>query len=170
MRFKALIIGLLLGARSAQANEVQAFITPRLAGLEVKASNAPYSRTIERIFIGCDKQGNPRIGIAHREIETFKTITAVVVVHKTSDGFILHEAVFPDVGIIRDAKDRKQVLDVLKSFKGVAFDPHAEKSAVDGVTGATRYGIKTYGYLNYMARKVALEMGANPDWPTRKAE
>jgi hypothetical protein len=153
-----------------QADEVQSLISQTLAGLEVKASGDPYSRTIEKILIGYDKQGNAKVGIALREIESFKPITGLVVVHKTADGFILHEAAFPDIGIISNAKDRKQVLDVLKNFKSVPFNPHAEKSAVDGVTGATRYGIKTYGYLNYMARKVALEMETNPDWPTQKAK
>ena len=66
---------------------------------------------------------------------------------------------------IKNAKDRQQVLTVLAQFKDVPFDPHAEKSAVDGLSGATRYGIKTSGYLNYMARRIALEMEARPDWP-----
>jgi len=131
-------------------------------------SDKPYSRVIERMFIGYDADGNPKVGIAQREIESFKPITGIVVVHKTADGFVLHEAIFPDIGKIDSSKDRKQVLSILKQFKEIPFDPHAEKSAVDGLTGATRHGIKTSGYLNYMARRIALEMEAKPDWPKQK--
>ena len=159
------IIVFLLYAGAARANEIQAVVDQAMTGLEVKASDDPYSRTIERMFIGYDADGQPKVGIAYREIESFKPITGIVIVHKTADGFILYEAVFPDIGKIRNAKDRKQVLSILKQFKGVAFDPHAEKSAVDGLTGATRHGHKTSGYLNHMARRIAIEMEARPDWP-----
>lgn len=166
MIFKVFTIGvLLLGSSAVRADDVSSLIGQTMAGLEIKASGDPYSRVIEKMFIGYDAKGEPRVGLARREIESFKPITGIVIVHKTPDGFILHEAVFPDIGKIRNAKDRKQVLSILKQFKEVPFDPHAEKSAVDGLTGATRYGIKTSGYLNYMARRIALEMEANPDWP-----
>ena len=165
MRFKAFTLGiLLLGASEARANDIQSLVDQAMKGLEVSVSADPYSRTIERMYIGYDATGEPRVGIAFREIESFKPITGIVIVHKTATGFILHEAVFPDIGKIRNAEDRKQVLAVLKMFKGVEFDPHAEKSAVDGLTGATRHGAKTSGYLNYMARRIALEMEARPNW------
>ena len=166
MIFKVLTIGLLLlGSLSVQAANVTALINQAMEGLEVKASEQPYSRTIEGMLIGYDSTDQPKVGIAYREIESFKPITGVVVVHKTADGFILHEALFPDISNIKNAKDRKQVLAILKQFKNIPFDPHAEKSAVDGLTGATRYGLKTSGYLNYMARRTALEMEARPNWP-----
>ncbi len=168
MVFRVLTIGMLwLGSFAVQAADMASLIGHAMEDLEVKASDAPYSRTIERMFIGYDSTGKPKVGIAHREIESFKPITGVVIVHKTADGFILHEAHFPDIGKIKNAKDRKQVLAILKQFKGIPFDPHAEKSAVDGLTGATRYGIKTSGYLNYMARRTALEMEALPNWPKK---
>ena len=128
------------------------------------ASDQPYSRTIDRMYIGLDASGEPKTGVAHREIESFKPITGVVVVDKTPEGFVLREALFPDIDRIRNPKDRQEVLTVLANFKGVPFDPHAEKSAVDTISGATRYGIKTTGYLNYMARRTALEMENPPDW------
>ncbi len=165
MRFKAFTLGmLLLGASAARANDVQSLVAQAMKGLEIKASGIPYSSTIEKMFIGYDAEGNPKVGIALREIESFKPITGIVIVHKTAEGFVLHEVLFPDIGKIDSAKDRKQVLSLLKQFKEVPFDPHAEKSAVDGLTGATRHGIKTSGYLNYMARRIALEMEAMPDW------
>jgi hypothetical protein len=169
MRFMAIIIGLLFaGSMVTTADKVQDTINEALAGLDVVVSDDPYSRTIKRMYMGWDKNGEAKVGVAYREIESFKTITGVVIVHKTVDGFILHEAEFPDIGKIKNAKDRKQVLSVLKQFKGVPFDPHAEKSAVDGLTGATRYGIKTSGYLNYMTRRVALEMESLPEWTKPK--
>ncbi|RKX38261.1 MAG: hypothetical protein DRP64_15965 [Verrucomicrobia bacterium] len=165
MIFKAFTVGMLLLSTSAtHASGVQSLIDQAMKDLEVKASDKPYSRVIERMFIGYDADGNPKVGIAQREIESFKPITGIVVVHKTADGFVLHEAIFPDIGKIDSSKDRKQVLSILKQFKKIPFDPHAEKSAVDGLTGATRHGIKTSGYLNYMARRIALEMEAKPDW------
>jgi hypothetical protein len=169
MTLRALLIGLfLIGIAVVQADDVQSVVDRALTGLEVRISDQPYSRTIERMIIGYDAQGQPKVGIAYREIESFKPITGMVVVHRTADGFILEKAVFPDIGKIRNAKDRKQVLSVLKAFRNVPFDPHAEKSAVDGLTGATRYGLKTSGYLNYMARRTALEMESKPDWPLQK--
>jgi hypothetical protein len=169
MLLKVFTIGfLLLGAFQSGAEQVQAVIDHALSGLEVVASDEPYSRTLQRMFIGWDDQKNPRIGVVYREIESYKPITGVVIVEKTAEGFVLKEALFPDIGKIRSAKDRKEVLTVLKQFKNIPFDPHAEKSAVDGLTGATRYGIKTSGYLNYMARRVALEMESQPAWTKPK--
>ena len=165
MLFRVITIGLLfVGITGAKADKLQDAIDTALAGMDVVVSDDPYSRTIKRMYIGRDKNGEAKVGVVYREIESFKPITGVVVVHKTADGFILHEAVFPDIVKIKKPKDRKQVISVLKQFKNVPFDPHAEKSAVDGLSGATRYGIKTSGYLNYMARRVALEMEALPDW------
>lgn len=165
MRLKVIMIGLLfVGIIGTQADNVQEAIDRALTGMEVAVSDEPYSRTITRMYIGRDKSGTASVGIAYRDIESFKPITGVVVIHKTTDGFILHEALFPDIAKIKKAKDRNQVISVLKQFKNIPFDPHAERSAVDGLTGATRYGIKTSGYLNYMARRVALEMETLPEW------
>jgi hypothetical protein len=169
MVFRALIIYLFLaGVFSVKAKDIQSVINDAMTGLEIKISYDPYSRTIERMLIGYDHSGEPKVGLAYREIESFKPITGVVIVRRTPSGFILHEALFPDIKKIRNAKERKQVLTILKQFKNIPFDPHAEKSAVDGLTGATRYGIKTSDYLNYMARRTALEMEAMPDWPKQK--
>ena len=163
MRIRALILGsLLLG--STYAEPVRDIIDQALSGLDVAASDVPYSRTIERIFIGRDKNNQPRTAVAYRKIESFKPITGVVIIDKTDSGYVLREAVFPDIDKIRNAKERKQVLTVLKQFKNIPFDPHAEKSAVDALSGATRYGIKTSGYLNYMARHLALQMENPPEW------
>lgn len=158
------IILLVVSAATAQAADIDSLIRQAMDGLDVKGSATPYSRTIEQMMIGYDTNGVARVGIAQREIKSFKPITGVVIIHKTAEGYILHEAHFPDISKIRNAKDRQQVQTVLKSFKNISFDPHAEKSAVDGLTGATRYGIKTSGYLNYMARRTALEMEADPKW------
>lgn len=169
MFFRIPTIGLFsIGIAAAGAGQVQTVVDQALAGLEVVASENPYSRTIGRMYIGWDKNGEAKVGVVYREIESFKPITGVVVVHKTADGFVLHEAVFPDISNIRNAEDRKQVLTALKPFQNVPFDPHAEKSAVDGLSGATRYGLKTSGYLNYMARHVALQMENPPDWTKPK--
>ncbi len=159
------IILFLLCAGATHADKVQSVIDQAMTGLTVKISSDPYSRTIERMLIGYDADGQPKVGIAYREIESFKPITGIVIVYKTADGYILHEAVFPDIKKIRKAKDRKQVLSILKQFKGITFNPHVEKSAVDGLTGAPRYGIKTSGYLNHMARRIAIEMEASLNGP-----
>lgn len=165
MLMKMLSIALLVvSVSSVQAESIDALIRQAMSGLVVKTSESPYSRTIEKMLIGYDADGQAKTGIAYREIKSFKPITGLVVVHKTPDGFILHEAHFPDIAVIKNAKDRQQVLTVLDAFKNIPFDPHAEKSAVDGLTGATRYGIQTSGYLNYMARRTALEMEAGPNW------
>ncbi len=166
MRFNGLILSLiLLPISNTMAANIQTVVDSALTGLEVITSDNPYSRTIERMYIGYSADGAAKVGVAFREIKSFKPITGMVVIHKTEKGFILHEALFPDIGKIRNAKDRKQVLSVLKAFKNIPFNPHAEKSAVDGLTGATRYGIQTSGYLNYMARRTAIEMESKPNWP-----
>lgn len=155
-------------ACGARAGDMQDIIDQAMTNLTVEVSDDPYSRTIEKMLIGYNAHSEAKIGMAYRKIESFKPITGVVIIEKTATGFILREALFPDIAKIKNAKDRKQVLTVLKQFKGVPFDPHAEKSAVDGLSGATRYGIKTSGYLNYMARRTALEMEAKPNWPEKK--
>ena len=153
-----------------QADDIQTLILESMEGLTIKSSEDPYSRTIEKMLIGYDADGVARVGIAHRKIKSFKPITGVVIVHQSESGFVLHQAHFPDISKIKKAKDRQQVLGILKQFKNVPFDPHSEKSAVDGLTGATRYGIQTSGYLNHLARKTALEMTAAPDWKTEKLQ
>ncbi len=159
---------LMLCACSTHADDVQSIIDKAMTNLTLKASGTPYSRTIEKMLIGYDAQGKPKVGIAYRKIESFKPITAVVIIEKTTKGFVLREALFPDIEKIKVAKDREKILAVLRKFKGVPFDPHAEKSAVNGLSGATSYGLKTSGYLNHLARKIALEMEAKPNWPARK--
>jgi len=161
-------LSLMLCACTARADTVQSIVDKAMTNLTLKVSGTPYSRTIEKMMIGYDAQGEPKVGIAYRKIEAFKPITAVVIIEKTAKGFVLREALFPDIEKIKNTKDRNQVLAVLRQFKGVPFDPHAEKSAVNGLSGATRHGIKTSGYLNHLARKIALEMEAKPDWATKK--
>lgn len=163
MRITVFISAALLCLGSAFADPLQEVVEAELHGLKIVASDDPYSRTIKRMYMGWD--GNqPKIGLAYREIESFKPITGVVIVEKTDQGYVLKKALFPDINKIKNAKDRKQVQAVLNQFTNVPFDPHAEKSAVDGLSGATRYGIKTSGYLNYMARRIALEMENPAKW------
>lgn len=165
MLFRVAIIGfMLLGVSRSKADQVQAVIERELTGLDVVVSDDPYSGTLKRMYIGWDENKKAKVGVVYREIESFERITGVVIVHNTPKGFVLHEALFPDIEKIQNTKDREQVLTVLKQFKNVPFDPHAEKSAVDGLSGATRHGLKTSGYLNYMARRVALEMEDLPVW------
>lgn len=167
MFIKRSILILLLIASTIHADDIGKTIHDALDGLRIAISDEPYSRTIERIFIGFDENGHPQTAVAYRKIESFKPITGVVIVDKTETGYILREAVFPDINKIKNAKDRQQVMTVLKQFSHVPFNPHAEKSAVDALSGATRYGIKTSGYLNYMARHLALQMENPPAWATK---
>lgn len=169
MRWCGWIMILALGwAGTTCALDMQSIVDTSLKGLEIRASKSPYSKTISRIYIGYDKEGRPKKGLAYREIKSFKPITGVVIVEQTTNGYVLQKSFFPDLNKIRKAKDRKQIEKLLESFQNVAFDPHGERSAVDGLTGATRYGLQTSGYLNYLARKTALEMEAAPDWPKLK--
>ena len=159
MLFRTLAITLLITAGAvAKDNPIQAVIDQALEGFKVVASAKPYSQNIERIYLGLDQDGQPSIGIAFRKIESFKILSAVVIVEKTPKGYVLREVLFPDIGKIQNSKDRTQVLSILNRFKDVPFDPHAEKSAVDGLTGATRHMGKIGGYLNHMARRIAMEM------------
>lgn len=167
MFMRCILLTLLLTGLSF-GDDIQKAVDQSLSGLKVSTSDEPYSRVIKRVFIGFDENGAAKSGAAYREIESFKTITGVVIVDKTENGYVLREAYFPDISNIKNAKDRKQILSILAQFKGVSFDPHAEKSAVDALSGATRYGIKTSGYLNYMARHVALQMESPPKWTQQK--
>jgi len=165
MLFKTLAIALLItGGAVAKDNPIQAVIDQALEGFKVVASTEPYSRSIERMYMGLDQNGQPRIGVALRKIESFKTLAAIVVVEKTPKGYVLRDVLFPDIGKIQNSKDRAQVLSVLKKFKNIPFNPHAEKSAVDGLTGATPHVSRIGGYLNDMARHIALEMEKHPSW------
>lgn len=153
---------------SALAADLPSLIGERMNGLQVHVSPKPFSRTIERIYIGYDKTGEARTAIAMREIESYKPLTGVVIVEKAGEGYLLKEALFPDIGAIRNPKDRQEVNKLLRHFREVVFDPHAERSAVDVVSGATRYTAKTAGYFNYMARQAALQMELQPDWPEQQ--
>ena len=160
----AMFLSLVGGSR---ADKVEETVEKAMEGLDVRESDIPYSHTIEKIYIGYDAKGKPKVGVSCGEIESFKFLIGIVIVEKTAEGFLLKEALFPDIGKIENAKDRKNVLSILEMFKNIPFDPHVEKSAVDGLTGATRHGIETSGYLNHMARCTALEMEAKTDWPIK---
>ena len=167
--FRRLAISTLaLGLLSVPAETLQSLIDQTMTDLNVTTSEVPYSRSIEKILLGYNAKGKVVTGISIRKIDSFESITGIVIIHKTPRGFILHQAHFPDIGKIKNAKDRNQVLTVLKQFQNIPFDPHVEKSAVDSLSSATRYGIQTSGYLNYMARQTALEMEAHPIWTQKK--
>jgi len=169
MKLKFGIFGLcLLFSLSALGDELQTVVDQTLTNLTVKVSKAPYSKAIKQMLIGCDAHGVPTVGIALRKMDVFEDLIGVVIVEKTSKGFVLREVRFMEMEKIKKLKERKQLLAALKPFKGVLFDPHAEKSAVNGLSGATRHNLKLAGYLNYMARTLALEMEANPqNWKTK---
>ncbi|HEY5654169.1 MAG TPA: hypothetical protein VIR63_07375 [Pontiella sp.] len=164
MHIRVLLITVLTCFTSAWGDQVKEVINNALTGLNIVESEDPYSRTIKQVYIGWDEKGAPKTAAAYRKIESFKPITGVVIVDKTESGYVLREALFPDIEKIKNAKDRRQVQSILKQFQQIPFDPYAEKSAVDGLSGATRYGIKVSGYLNYMARHVALQMESPPAW------
>lgn len=169
MRFKAIIICILCTSVTlVHADEVETIVKQSMEGLEVKASKVPYSRVIMQMYIGLDQQAEPRTGIAVREIESFNSITTVVVVDRTDEGFVLREVSVPDIRKMRKPDERKQVLKLLRRFKDVPFDPHQEKPAVDAVSGATRYSVRMISYINYLARQAALDMETQPDWLKKK--
>ena len=46
-----------MAASLAFADPVQEVVDRSMAGLDVRASDSPYSRTIERIYLGLDEHG-----------------------------------------------------------------------------------------------------------------
>ncbi len=170
MLFKNLAIALLISSSAvANSNPTQTIANEVLSGFKEVASATPYSKSIQRIYLGLDQDGQPRVGIAFRKFESVETITGIVIVEKTAHGYLLREVRFPDIEKIQNTTERAQITSILKKFRGVPFDPYAEKSAVDGLTGATQHVSKIEGYLNYMARRIALDMEERPDW-TRPEE
>ena len=143
---------------AAQPTEVSDFIEKTFQQHQLLEPQAPVSDLIEFMQLGCDATGRPTRAIAYREIESFKPITGVVVVDITDDGFILRSASFPDILKIKNGKNRRQVESIIKPIKEIVFDPHSGKRAVNTVSGATRYGAKALNYINYMARRAALEL------------
>ena len=143
---------------TAQPVEVSDFIENTFKQHQILEPQTPFSDLIEFMQLGCDSTGRPTRAIAYREIESFKPITGVVVVDITDDGFILRSASFPDILKIKNGKNRRQVESIIKPIKEIAFNPHSGKRAVNTVSGATRYGAKALNYINYMARRAALEL------------
>jgi len=162
-----ILVVLFAGLLSAQADDISTAIDQTLVKLDARVSKEPYSRVIKRMYIGYNEQGESETGIALREIESFASITAIVIVDQTADGFTLREVLIPDIKKMRKPDERKQVLKLLERFRNVPFDPYSEHSAVDTVSGATKYSIKMTSYLNYLARHTALEMQKKPDWPKK---
>ncbi len=160
----SLIFFCLFGVSASFGDKVEETVNAALAGLRVCVSEEPYSKSIQRMYLGFDEKGAIKSGAVCRKIHAIETITGVVIIDKTETGFVLREALFPDIGKISQAEKRGQILDLLKYFKNVPFDPHAEKSAVDTVSGASRHGHQTTGIFNYMARHLALQMETPPEW------
>ena len=143
---------------AVQSAEVTDFIEENFRQHRLLEPQAPFSDLIEFMQLGCDSTGYAIRAIAYREIESFKPITGVVIVDITDDGFILRSASFPDIRKIKNGKNRRQVESIIKPIKEISFDPYNGKRAVNTVSGATRYGAKALNYINYMARRAALEL------------
>ena len=143
---------------AAPASEVTEFLENAFQHHQTLEPQAPFSDLIEFMQLGYDETGRATRAVAYREIESFKPITGVVVVDFTDEGFILRSASFPDILKIKNGKNRRQVESIIKPIKEISFDPHSGKRAVNTVSGATRYGAKALNYINYMARRAALEL------------
>lgn len=143
---------------AAQPAEVTEFLEETFQHHQTLEPQAPFSDLIEFMQLGCDATGRATRAVAYREIESFKPITGVVVVDITDDGFILRSASFPDISKIKNGKNRRQVESIIKPIKEITFNPDSGKRAVNTVSGATRYGAKALNYINYMARRAALEL------------
>jgi len=137
---------------------VQAVITETLEDHRPLEPKEPFSDLIEFMQLGCNEKGEATIGIAYRQIESFKPVTGVVIVERRADGYLLRSATFPDIKKIKNGKNRRQVEAIIKPVQNIAFDPHSGKRAVNTVSSATRYGAKALNYFNFMARRVALEI------------
>lgn len=164
MFFKVLSIVILIGLSTTHAETVQSAIDKAMTGLTVSSSPEPYSKSIQRIYMGKDKNGRITTGIAYRKFDSFETITGLIIVDRTESGFIVRNVCFPDLVKIKNSKNRAKIQTITQYFKNIPFNPHAEKSAVDGLTGATGQSLKASGMLNYMARQLALQMETPPNW------
>tara|TARA_A100001015_G_scaffold291548_1_gene365863 strand:+ start:9742 stop:10257 length:516 start_codon:yes stop_codon:yes gene_type:complete len=157
-RFTLFILTMALFSVASAQPLVQETITKTLQDYRQLEPKQPFSDLIEFMQLGCNKEGEATIGIAYRQIESFKPITGVVIVERQPDGFLLRSATFPDIKKIKNGKNRRQVEAIVKPVQNIPFDPHSGKRAVNTVSSATRYGAKALNYFNYMARRVALEI------------
>ena len=157
-QFTLFILTMALFSVASAQPLVQETITETLQDYRQLELKQPFSDLIEFMQLGCNEKGEATIGIAYRQIESFKPITGVVIDERQPDGFLLRSATFPDIKKIKNGKNRRQVEAIVKPVQNIPFDPHSGKRAVNTVSSATRYGAKALNYFNYMARRVALEI------------
>jgi hypothetical protein len=125
------------------------------------AAREPYSKTIPHLFIGYDADGVAREGVAMRSFKTYEWVTALIVVKREGERFVVAEAGIPDVGVIRNPKKQGIVMSVIQRVKGTVVRDEAQQlKTIDAVTGATRYHKRIYTYFDTMAKALVQEMTA----------
>ena len=134
------------------------------------SAKTPYSKTIPYFFLGYSKDGSVEQGVALRSFKTYEWVTAMIVVKKEGEKYIVAHAVIPDIASIKDDKKREKVLDAIKGMKGLVLqDEKKGFDHIDAVTGATRYNKRIYLYFDKMAEALVHEMKANPAWERKVA-
>jgi len=139
-----------------------------LQGTATYSHNDDYSEAIPHMILGYDEKGEASIGIAVREIQAYRTLTAMLVVRRKGGAYVVDDVVIPDIDIIRSAKDRRHVEEALRTFGNQTVqDASGKVHRVDTVTQATRHQRRMYLSFNVMAYKIVEEMEGKPDWERR---
>jgi len=134
-------------------------------GLKSYSQKTPYSKAILDMGLGKTQEDKIQKGYALRQFKTYEKITALVVVEKKDEGFVIIKAGFLDLNKIKDDKKKEIILNAAKSFKGKLIKENKKTfSKIDAVSGATRYHMRIYATLNLLAKKIIEEMEKNPDW------
>ena len=168
--FGALLAGsLALNARSSK-KEVSEQAMARARALLTSAASfsekTPYSPTVQTVFLSYDADGNINRAIALRAFKSYEWVTAMVVVERKGDTFVVAHAEIPDIGRIAKPEKQQKVIGAIKSVQGRTVRNEAGTyKKIDAVTGATRYHKRIYLYFDKMAAALVAEMVKNPDWP-----
>jgi hypothetical protein len=157
------------GWKRSDPEAVKAAAFKALEGAAQYSVKMPYSDAVEAVYLGFDPDGNVTTAVALRKFKSFKRITAMVVARRDGKKFVLKEAGFPDIHLIKGERKQKAVLSVVKDMPGRTLrGEDGTVHPVDAVTGATRYTRQMFLTFDVMAKALMETMAAPPDWPRQE--
>jgi len=157
------------GWKKGDPEAVKAAAFKALHGAVQYSVETPYSEAVEAVYLGYDAEGNVITGVALRKFKTYKRITAMLVARPDGKTFVLKEAGFPDLHLIKGEEKQKTVLSVVKDMPGrVLRGEDGTVHPIDAVTGATRYTKQVFLTFDVMAKALMETMSTPPEWPRQE--
>jgi hypothetical protein len=114
----------------------------------------------EDLYVGYDQQKVAKVGVIVQVLkESYKKVTAYVVVKKQGESFSIDQVIIPDLDKIKKPKQRAKMEEMMKKFKHFqCVDKKQNQIKLDAISGATFCHKYSYKYINEMSKELIESM------------